>query len=32
MEKAKSNYIWDYFKDIEGLRKHRLSALEDCTG
>ena len=27
----KSNYIWDYFKDIEGLRKHRLSALEDCT-
>ena len=32
MEKAKSNYIWDYFKDVEGLRKHRLSALENCTG
>jgi hypothetical protein len=31
MEKAKSNYVWDYFKDIEGLRKHRLSALEDCA-
>ena len=31
MEKAKSNYIWDYFEDVEGLRKHRLSALEDCT-
>ena len=31
MEKAQSNYIWDYFKDIEGLRRHRLSALEDCA-
>ncbi|MGP4039208.1 SAM-dependent methyltransferase [Gracilibacillus sp. D59] len=31
MEKAKSNYKWDYFKDIEGLRKSRLSALHDCT-
>jgi hypothetical protein len=31
MEKAQSNYIWDYFKDIEGLRKHRLSALENCA-
>lgn len=31
MEKAKNNYIWDYFKDIEGLRKHRLSALKDCA-
>ena len=31
MQKAKNNYIWDYFKDIEGLRKHRLSALEDCA-
>lgn len=31
MEKAQSNYIWDYFKDIESLRKHRLSALKDCT-
>jgi hypothetical protein len=31
MKKAKSNYKWDYFNDIEGLRKHRLSALQDCT-
>jgi len=31
MEKAKSNYIWDYFKDVEGLKKHRLSALKDCV-
>jgi hypothetical protein len=31
MEKAKSNYIWDYFKDVEGLRKHRLNALKDCA-
>lgn len=31
MEAAKDNYIWDFFRDIEGLRKHRLSALEDCT-
>ncbi|MBW8348500.1 class I SAM-dependent methyltransferase [Bacillus sp. IITD106] len=31
MEKAKGNYIWDYFKDVEGLRKHRLNALNDCT-
>ena len=31
MEKVKSNYIWDYFKDIEHLRRHRLIALEDCT-
>ncbi|MBB6446317.1 SAM-dependent methyltransferase [Bacillus benzoevorans] len=31
MESAKGNYIWDFFRDIDGLRKHRLSALEDCT-
>ncbi|MGG5255136.1 SAM-dependent methyltransferase [Neobacillus sp. SM06] len=31
MEIAKSNYKWDYFKDIEGLKKHRLSALIACT-
>ncbi|MFH0070718.1 SAM-dependent methyltransferase [Peribacillus sp. NPDC056705] len=30
MQKAKSNYIWTYFEDIEGLRKHRLNALKDC--
>jgi hypothetical protein len=31
MQKAKGNYIWDYFVDIEALKKHRLSALQDCT-
>jgi hypothetical protein len=31
MEKAKNNYIWDYFKDIDGLREHRLSALKECA-
>ena len=31
MEKAKNNYKWDYFNDIEGLRRHRLSALHDCA-
>lgn len=30
MEKAKENYKWDYFNNIEELRKHRLRALEDC--
>ena len=31
MEKAQTNYIWDYFKDIEGLKRHRLSALKNCA-
>ncbi|KHF41590.1 SAM-dependent methyltransferase [Halalkalibacter okhensis] len=31
MEKAKNNYKWDYFNNVEGLRKHRLRALHDCT-
>lgn len=31
MEKAKNNYKWDYFNSIEGLREHRLSALQDCA-
>lgn len=31
MQKAKRNYKWDYFNDIEGLREHRLSALQDCA-
>ncbi|MFC0270493.1 SAM-dependent methyltransferase [Metabacillus herbersteinensis] len=31
MEKAKNNYVWDYFSDIDTLRKHRLSALKDCA-
>lgn len=31
LQKVQNNYNWNYFKDIEGLRRHRLSALEDCT-
>ncbi|MFB5282149.1 SAM-dependent methyltransferase [Peribacillus sp. Hz7] len=31
MQKVQNNYKWDYFDDIEGLRKHRLSALQDCA-
>lgn len=31
MEKARNIFVWDYFNDIEDLRKHRLSALENCT-
>lgn len=31
MQKAKSNYKWDYFDNIEGLKNRRLSALQDCT-
>lgn len=34
MEKMKfsqKNYRWNYFRDIEGLRKHRLSALHNCV-
>ncbi|PMC34319.1 SAM-dependent methyltransferase [Bacillus sp. UMB0899] len=31
MQKVQSNYKWDYFKDIEGLREKRLNALQDCT-
>ncbi|MDQ0971457.1 hypothetical protein QFZ31_001335 [Neobacillus niacini] len=31
MQKAQNNYKWDYFNDIEGLRKHRLSALQACA-
>lgn len=31
MKKAKNNYVWDYFKDIEGLKKHRMRALKDCS-
>lgn len=29
--KAKSNYIWNYFKDIADLKRHRLNALKDCA-
>jgi hypothetical protein len=31
MQKAQNNYKWDYFKDIAGLRNHRLNALQDCS-
>lgn len=31
MEKAKSNYVWDYFKGINQLKEHREKALLDCT-
>lgn len=31
MEKAKHNYRWDYFGDINGLKDYRLHALQDCT-
>ncbi|MGM7680632.1 SAM-dependent methyltransferase [Cytobacillus sp. Hm23] len=30
MEQAKGNYIWNYFGNIEGLRKHRENALNEC--
>lgn len=31
MEQAKSNYIWDYYGDVQGLRRHREQALRDCV-
>ena len=31
MEQAKSNYVWDYYGDVEGLRRHREQALRDCV-
>ena len=31
MQKVQNNYKWDYFIDIEGLRQHRLSALQACA-
>lgn len=31
MQKVDNNYIWDYFHDMDGLRKHRMQALNDCT-
>jgi hypothetical protein len=31
MEKAQSNYVWDYFRTVEGLRNHRMQALDDCS-
>lgn len=29
--KARDKYRWDYFKDVEDLREHRLTALTECT-
>ncbi|MFC0470693.1 SAM-dependent methyltransferase [Halalkalibacter kiskunsagensis] len=31
MKNVKHKFVWDYFKDIENLRKHRLSALQACA-
>lgn len=31
MEKAKDNYVWKFFKDVETLKMHRLQALEKGT-
>jgi hypothetical protein len=31
MQKAQNNYKWDYFNDIKDFKKHRLSALQDCS-
>lgn len=30
MEKAQSNYLWDYFKSVDDLKKNRMQALTDC--
>ncbi len=31
MEKAQSNYVWDYFQTIEAWKNHRSQALADCS-
>lgn len=31
LEQAKSNYVWDYYVDVPGLRQHREQALRDCV-
>ncbi|MGG0188649.1 methyltransferase domain-containing protein [Bacillus rhizoplanae] len=31
MEKAKDNYIWNYFSSVEDLKNHRLEALQVCA-
>ncbi|SFJ30197.1 hypothetical protein SAMN04487936_101596 [Halobacillus dabanensis] len=31
MDKAKTNYVWKYFEDIDQLKEHREKALLDCT-
>lgn len=30
VESEKTNYVWDYFKNIEELKKERLKALDQC--
>jgi hypothetical protein len=29
--KVQENYVWDYFKSVAGLQKHRIQALTDCS-
>ncbi|WP_438351211.1 SAM-dependent methyltransferase [Paenibacillus sp. FA6] len=31
MENAKGNFLWDYFKSSDELKKHRIQALTDCA-
>lgn len=31
MQTAKKNFKWDYFGDVSGLKKHRVSALQNCA-
>jgi hypothetical protein len=31
MESVQTNYVWDYFKSVEELKKHRYQALSDCS-
>ncbi|KOP65521.1 SAM-dependent methyltransferase [Bacillus sp. FJAT-18019] len=31
LEQAKSNYVWDFYGDVPGLRQHREQALRDCV-
>ena len=31
LAKAKDAYRWDYFSDVEELRRHRIKALTDCV-
>lgn len=31
MERAKSNYVWDDYGDVQGLSEHRHQALQDCV-
>ncbi|WYP27295.1 SAM-dependent methyltransferase [Alkalihalobacillus sp. FSL W8-0930] len=31
LSKAEDKYLWDYFKNVEDVKEHRLAALADCT-